>query len=80
MRSSKKKILRGVVVSDKMDKTAVVRVVRKVRHPKYQKLVEKQKKYYVHDEKKVAKEGKEIKFIQCRPISKLKKFRVLEVL
>lgn len=80
MAQSRKKILRGMVVSDKMNKTVVVSVIRKMRHPKYQKLVEQRKKYYAHDEKQVAKEGKEVKIIQCRPISKLKKFRVLEVL
>lgn len=80
MEESKKKILKGVVISDKMNKTVVVRVVRKMRHPKYQKLVEKWKKYYAHDETGLAKEGKEVKIIQTRPISKLKKFRVLQVL
>jgi small subunit ribosomal protein S17 len=80
MQPSRKKVLKGVVVSDKMNKTVVVRVIRKMRHPKYQKLVEKWKKYYAHDESGQAKEGKEVKIIQCRPISKLKRFRVLEVL
>lgn len=80
MQQSRKKILKGVVVSDKMNKTVVVKVVTKMRHPKYQKLVEKWKKYYAHDEKGIAKEGQEVKIIQSRPISKLKKFRVLEVL
>lgn len=80
MISSKKKILKGVVVSDKMNKTVVVKVIRKVRHPRFHKLVEKRKKYYAHDENKIAKEGNLVKIIQCRPISKLKRFRVLGVL
>jgi len=80
MQPKKKKILKGTVVSDKMNKTVVVRVVKKMRHPRYQKLVEKWKKYYAHDEKGLAKEGQEVKIIQTRPISKLKKYRVLQVL
>jgi small subunit ribosomal protein S17 len=74
------KILKGTVVSDKMNKTVVVRVVKKMRHPKYQKLVEKWKKYYAHDETNQAKEGKVVKIIQSRPLSKLKRWRVLQVL
>ena len=80
MLPNKKKILKGVVVSDKMDKTVVVKIVRKIRHPQYQKLVEKWKKYYVHDAKGEAKEGKVVKIIQSRPFSKLKKWRILQVL
>ena len=80
MEPKKGKILKGIVVSDKMDKTVVVKVVRKLRHPKYQKLVEKWKKYYAHDDSGLAKEGKVVNIIQSRPISKLKRWRVLEVL
>jgi small subunit ribosomal protein S17 len=80
MQSKKMKTLKGTVVSDKMNKTVVVRVVKKMRHPKYQKLVEKQKKYYAHDETGQAKKGKVVKIIQSRPLSKLKRWRVLQVL
>jgi len=74
-----KRILEGVVVSDKMQKTIVVKVVRKMRHKKYLKLVEKWKKYYAHDENKKAKLGDKVKIMECRPLSKLKRFRVIEI-
>ena len=75
-----RKVFEGIVVSDKMNKTVVVKVIRKVRHPKYQKLVEKWKKYYAHDEKEIAKVGEKVKIVESRPMSKLKRFRVLEAL
>ena len=74
------KVLEGIVVSDKMDKTVVVKVIRKTRHPKYTKLVEKWKKYYAHDDSNKAKVGTKVKIIQSRPLSKLKRWVVLEVL
>ena len=77
---SGKKIYTGTVVSDKMNKTVVVQVIRKYRHPKYQKLVEQKRKFYVRDDSGKAKEGKQIRFIQSRPISRLVRWRVLEVL
>ncbi|MFA6118376.1 MAG: 30S ribosomal protein S17 [Parachlamydiales bacterium] len=80
MEASKKKVLEGTVVSDKMQKTVVVNVVTKMRHPKYKKLVEKYKKYYAHDETGDAKEGKKVEIVECRPLSKLKRFRVVKVL
>jgi small subunit ribosomal protein S17 len=80
MELSKKKVFQGTVVSDKMDKTVVVKVVRKIRHPKYKKLVEKYKKFYAHDQDNVAKEGKQVEIMECRPLSKLKRFRVVKVL
>ncbi|NGX28022.1 MAG: 30S ribosomal protein S17 [Candidatus Anoxychlamydiales bacterium] len=76
----KQKVLEGIVVSDKMTKTVVVKVIRKIRHPKYQKLVEKWKKYYAHDETDKIKEGSKVKIIQSRPLSKLKSWRVETVL
>jgi len=80
MQQKKTKILEGTVVSDKMDKTVVVKVVRKLRHPRYQKLVTKWKKYYAHDDTGKAKEGSQVKIIQSRPLSKLKRWRVIQVL
>ena len=76
----KQKVLEGIVVSDKMTKTVVVKVIRKIRHPKYQKLVEKWKRYYAHDETDKIKEGSKVKIIQSRPLSKLKSWRVETVL
>jgi small subunit ribosomal protein S17 len=73
----KKKVLEGVVVSDKGDKTVVVKVVRKFRHPKYEKLVESMKKYHAHDEKNQYKEGDWVKIIESKPISKMKRWRVI---
>ncbi|NGX57064.1 MAG: 30S ribosomal protein S17 [Candidatus Anoxychlamydiales bacterium] len=74
-----KKILKGTVVSDKMNKTVVVRVVRKVRHKRYEKSFDKWKKYYAHDESGKAVVGSTVTIVETRPLSKLKRFRVLEV-
>jgi small subunit ribosomal protein S17 len=76
--NAKSKVIKGVVVSNKMDKTAVVKVIRKVQHPIYKKQVEKWKKYYAHDEKNIAKEGEIVKIVQSRPLSKLKRWKLLE--
>ncbi len=74
-----KKIKRfsGVVVSDKMDKTIVVQVVRFKRHPKYIKTYRAQKKYKVHDPQEKFKIGDKVEFVPCRPISKEKRWRVV---
>ena len=75
----RKKVLQGVVVSDKMDKTAVVRVERRIQHPLYKKTVTKSKKYKVHDENNECASGDQIKLIECKPLSKDKCWRLLEV-
>ncbi len=80
MQRNKRKVFRGTVVSDKMDKTVVVKISRKIRHPRYEKLVEKWKKFYAHDDTGKAKVGSEVKIMETRPLSKLKRFRVVEVL
>lgn len=67
----------GVVVSDKMDKTIVVKVDLVKQHPKYNKRYTSSKKYKVHDEKGTCKEGDKVSFIECRPLSKDKRWRVL---
>lgn len=67
----------GVVVSDKMAKTIVVKVESIKIHPKYQKRYTQSRKYKVHDEKNQFKVGDKVAFIQCRPLSKDKRFRVL---
>ena len=72
-----KKTLKGIVVSDKMDKTIVVKVTRFVEHPKYGKRVKKSKKYKVHDEKNEKKIGDTVEIEETRPISKDKKFKVI---
>ena len=69
----------GEVVSDKMEKTIVVEVSRRVRHPQYLKVVTKHKKFYAHDEKSEASVGDRVRIIECRPLSKLKRWRLAEV-
>lgn len=72
-----KRILQGVVVSDKMDKTVVVRVERRVMHPVYKKFIRRSKKYAAHDETNVHKIGDVVRICECRPISKNKCWEVL---
>jgi small subunit ribosomal protein S17 len=71
-------ILKGVVVSDKMDKTVVVSVSRFIKHPKYGKFYNQNKKYKAHDEENKYKIGDEVEIIETRPISKDKRFKVLK--
>ena len=73
-----KKILDGIVVSDKGDKSITVMVERKYQHPILQKVIKTKKKYHVHDENNSHKNGDKVKIIESRPISKTKKFKVLE--
>lgn len=75
--TTKAKTLRGVVVSDKMDKTIVVKVDRYIKHPKYKKYYTVSKKYKAHDETNVHKTGDKVEIISTRPISKDKKFKVV---
>ena len=70
------KLIKGTVVSTKMDKTVVVKVGRKLRHPRYNKVVTRFKKYYAHDELNRFKEGDDVTLIATRPISKLKRWKV----
>tara|TARA_A100000164_G_scaffold302447_1_gene277864 strand:+ start:307 stop:543 length:237 start_codon:yes stop_codon:yes gene_type:complete len=73
-----KKILHGVVVSDKENKTIKVMVERKYQHPLFKKVVKSKKKYSAHDETNNFKVGDKVSIIECRPYSKNKKFEVLE--
>ena len=70
----------GVVLSDKMAKSAVVEVARLVRHPIYLKVVRRKKKYVAHDENKAAKVGDLVRIQETRPLSKTKRWRIVEVL
>ena len=72
-----KKILNGVVVSDKPNKTITVVVERKYQHPLFKKVVKSKKKYSVHDEKNKFKSGDKVSIVECRPYSKNKRFEVL---
>jgi small subunit ribosomal protein S17 len=71
--------LRGVVKSDKMAKTISVEVIRTVRHAKYNKFIKKRARYYAHDEKGQAHVGDTVDIVECRPMSKLKRWRLANV-
>ena len=73
-----KRILTGTVVSDKGDKTVVVQVERKVKHPLYAKIIRRSKKYHAHDENNAFKAGETVRIEETRPMSKLKTWRVLD--
>lgn len=73
-----KRILIGTVVSDKTDKTVVVRVERKVKHPMYGKIIRRSKKYHAHDEDNAVKVGETVRIEETRPLSKLKTWKVIE--
>lgn len=70
----------GVVISDKMNKTLVVEHVARVPHPRFNKIVKRSKKYYVHDENSEAKIGDRVRITETRPLSKLKRWTLTEVL
>ena len=69
----------GAVLSSKMAKTIVVEVIRRVPHPLYKRIITKRKKFYAHDEESRAKLGDVVRIIECRPLSKLKRWRLGEV-
>ena len=73
-----KKILKGKVKSTKSNKTIVVEVVRKYRHPFYGKVIRRSKKYHAHDEKNKFKEGENVSIIECKPYSKKKTWQVID--
>lgn len=73
-----KRILIGTVVSDKTDKTVVVKVERKVKHPLYGKIIRRSKKYHAHDEDNSFKPGEIVRIEETAPISKLKTWKVIE--
>jgi small subunit ribosomal protein S17 len=70
----------GQVVSNKMAKTIVVEVTRRVQHPLYKRIVQKRKKFYAHDEKQEAQPGDVVRIIECRPLSKLKRWQLGEII
>ena len=75
-----RKSLVGEVVSDKMDKTVVVRTVSRVPHPRFGKIVKHTAKFHAHDEKNEAKTGDKVRIAETRPLSKTKRWRLVEVL
>ena len=70
----------GQVVSTKMAKTIVVEVSRRVPHPLYKRIIGKRKKFYAHDEEGSAKTGDVVRIVECRPLSKLKRWKLAEVI
>ena len=78
-RTNRRKVREGIVVSDKMDSTLVVAVNERVRHARYGKTVQRTKKLYVHDEKNEAKVGDKVRVQETRPLSKLKRWRLTEI-
>jgi small subunit ribosomal protein S17 len=78
-RANRRKVREGIVVSDAMSSTVVVAVVDRVRHPKYGKTVQRTKKLYVHDAEDTAKVGDRVRVQETRPLSKLKRWRLTEV-
>lgn len=79
MAESGRRQLVGVVLPSKMDKTAIVQVTRRFAHPIYKKFVSKNKKYYADDPANVAQTGDTVKIIEARQLSKLKRWRLVEV-
>ena len=80
MEASNRKVREGVVVSTKMQKTITVKVERTIRHPEFDKVVTRTKKYYAHNEDPNVQVGQKVRIIETRPMSKLKRWRVLEIL
>jgi small subunit ribosomal protein S17 len=77
---NRRKVREGVVVSNKMDKTAVIAVIERVRHPKYGKFMMQTKKLYAHDETNDVNIGDKVRVMETRPTSKNKRWRITEVL
>ena len=75
-----RKVREGIVSSNKMDRTIVVEVVERVRHPKYNKFVMRTKKLYAHDEANDANVGDRVRVMETRPLSKMKRWRLVEIL
>jgi small subunit ribosomal protein S17 len=79
-KSTQRKIISGIVVSSRMDKTAVVQVQRRFAHPVFKKYVSKRVKFKVHDETNDLNVGDTVRIVETRPLSKSKRWRLLEVL
>ncbi|HCA47795.1 MAG TPA: 30S ribosomal protein S17 [Armatimonadetes bacterium] len=79
-RTGKKPTREGFVVSDKMDKTVVVEVERTTRHPLYAKVLRRTTKFKAHDERNECRTGDQVRIMECRPLSKDKSWRVVEIL
>ncbi|MDZ7315558.1 MAG: 30S ribosomal protein S17 [candidate division KSB1 bacterium] len=80
MGQGQRKVIIGIVTSDKMDKSRVIAVERQVRHPLYQKYVKKTSKFMAHDERNESHVGDKVKIIESRPLSKRKRWCIIEIL
>ena len=80
MKATGRKTRSGIVTSNKMNKTVVVEAERRLRHPVYGKVVRRRRRFYAHDEKQMCQEGDLVRIVETRPLSKLKRWRVAEVL
>jgi small subunit ribosomal protein S17 len=79
-RPNPRKVREGIVASTKMDKTVVVAVTDRVRHPRYRKTVQRTKRFYAHDETNEVREGDRVRIAETRPQSRQKRWRIVEVL
>ena len=79
-RNMRRKTRDGMVVSTKMDKTVVVEVTDRSRHPQYNKTVQRRTRYYAHDEENTLNEGDRVRIVETRPLSAKKRWRLLEIL
>ncbi len=80
VRTTRRKVRVGVVVSDKMDKTITVLVTRRMKHPKYGKFITRHKKYMAHDERNEAHVGDTVRIMETRPLSRHKRWRLVEII
>lgn len=80
VKRTQRKTRSGEVISTKMDKTVVVKTITRVPHPRFGKIIKQVKKFHVHDEKNEAKVGDIISIMETRPLSKLKRWRLIEIL
>lgn len=80
MERNKRKVREGWVISNRMDKTIVVAVERRFRHPRYEKIIRRTSKLYAHDGKNECQIGDKVKVMETRPLSKLKRWRLAEIL
>ena len=78
-RSNRRKVREGIAVSTKMDKTVVVSVIERVRHPRYHKTLQRTKRFYAHDPSNDVREGDKVRIAETRPLSKQKRWRVVAV-
>ena len=79
-RPNRRKVREGIAVGTKMDKTVVVAVIDRVRHPRYQKTLQRTTRLYAHDETNDVRDGDRVRIAETRPYSKQKRWRVVEVL